>query len=110
MAKATPIIEKVPIIIEEKVTKINLELSLDEAKTLYLLTGICMGSPNSPRRETDKIYEQLSTYFVNELTSEEFFNNYHPVAWKDTIGVCGMAAPKYLKFSNHLDNILLKNC
>lgn len=105
MAKATPIIEKVPIIIEEKVTKINLELSLDEAKTLYLLTGICMGSPNSPRRETDKIYEQLSVYFITNLRTAEFFENYHPIAWKDSVGTQPLR-----KLSNHLDNIKLRNC
>lgn len=101
MAKATPIIEKVPVTtFEEKVNKINLELSLDEAKTLYLLTGICMGSSNSPRKETDEIYKQLSVYFSTHLRITEFFQNYHPIAWKDNISTQPLR-----KLSHHLDNI-----
>lgn len=44
--------------------KVVLELTEDEARTLYVVTGVFNGSPsNSPRKHTEAIYNNLFGYF-----------------------------------------------
>lgn len=44
--------------------KVLLELTEDQARTLYVVTGVFNGSPtNSPRKHTEAIYNNLYRYF-----------------------------------------------
>lgn len=72
MAKATFIPEITKIVVDQE-EKIILELTINEAKAIKLLTGSCVGNyTDTPKEFTDRIWGQL-----NQIKQIKMPENYH---------------------------------